>query len=93
MTITLLAIATPMALPQAAACTPATDQTFTTLPTPAWTLYVKTYTLVDVRGVAVPGVSQVWREANGLPGLQTDAEMTCGLADPDFFWVDGTPRV
>lgn len=67
-------------------CIPVADATATTVATPAGTLYVKT-TDVAVRNLALPAPTDVWRETNGIAGLQPNSEMACG-AEPDFHWVD-----
>jgi hypothetical protein len=68
-------------------CTPVSDPTAREVDTPAATLYVKTSQVTIRNGLGVPAPSQVWRESNDIPGLQTSSDMACG-AQPDFLWID-----
>lgn len=88
--VPVLLLTATLAIAPAAAdelCIPVADHSVTTLATPAATFYVKSGTLVVRPPVAAPEPQQVWRETNGIAGLQPNSEMACGAA-PDFLQVE-----
>lgn len=84
---TVLAVAFPLAGAADSLCNPVEDHGVTKVETPTMTLYVRTSNFVVRPPVAAPMVSHVWRETNGIPGLQTNSSMACG-ASPDFDQVE-----